>query len=66
MGLATIGSHSLNLPRFTRSLSLVLIRLVFTEIQPFENVKIYEEMYGNPDAVGQRPDCHTFLCKFAH
>ena len=29
----------------------MLIRLVFTEIQPFENVKIYKEMYGNPDAV---------------
>ena len=37
-----------SLPRFTRF--LVLIRLVFTEIQPIENVKIYE-MYGNPDAV---------------
>ena len=37
--------------RFTRFISLVLIRLVFTEIQPFENVKIYKEMYGNPDAV---------------
>ena len=52
MGLATIDSHSLKeLPRFARFLSLVLIRLVFTEIQPFENVKIYKEMYGNPDAV---------------
>ena len=40
-----------SLPRFTRFLSLVLIRLVFTEIQPFENVKIYKEVYGNPDAV---------------
>ena len=28
----------------------MLIRLVFTEIEPFENVKIYKEMYGNPDA----------------
>ena len=28
-----------SIPRFTRFLSLVLIRLVFTEIQPFENVK---------------------------
>ena len=27
--------------RFTRFLSLVLIRLVFTEIQRFKNVKIY-------------------------
>ena len=40
-----------SLPRFTRYLSLVLIKLVFTEIQPFANVKIYKEMYGNPDAV---------------
>ena len=38
-------------PRFTRFISLVLIRLVFTEIQRFKNVKIYNEMYGNPDAV---------------
>ena len=40
-----------SLPRFTRYLSLVLIKLVFTEIEPFANVKIYKEMYGNPDAV---------------
>ena len=49
-------------PRF---LSLVLIRLVFTEIQPFENVKIYKEMYM---AIGTLSDtasgCYTFLCKF--
>ena len=32
-------------PRFTRFTSLVLIRLVFTEIQRFKNVKIYKEMY---------------------
>ena len=62
MGLATIDSHRKSTPRFTRFLSLVLIRLVSTEIQPFENVKIYKD---NPDAVRrQRPDCHTFLCKF--
>ena len=42
-----------SLLRFTRFLSLVLIRLVFTEIQPFEKVKIYKEMYGNPDVVQQ-------------
>ena len=48
MGLATIDQST---PRFTRFLSLVLIRLVFTEIQPFENVKIYKEMYGNPDVI---------------
>ena len=30
------------------------------KIQPFENVKIYKEMYGNPDAVrhGVRIDRH--------
>ena len=33
-------------PRFTRFPSLVLIRPVLTEINRFENVKIYEEMYG--------------------
>ena len=50
-------------PRFTRFLSLVLIRLVFTEIQPFENVKIYKEMYGNPDAVrhGVQIAIHFFV-----
>ena len=52
MGLATIDSHSQKeLTKIPRFLSLVLIRLVFTEIQPFENVKIYKEIYGNPDAV---------------
>ena len=52
MGLATIDSHSQKeLTEIHKFLSLVLIRLVSTEIQPFENVKIYKEMYGNPDAV---------------
>ena len=52
-------------PRFTRFQSLVLIRLVLTEIQRFKNVKINKEMYGQPDAVfKQRSDGHTFLCKF--
>ena len=37
-------------PSFTKSPNLVLIRLVLPEIQPFENVTIYEEMYGHPDA----------------
>ena len=54
-------------PRFTKSPSFVLIRLVLTEIQRFRNVKINKEMYGHPDAVfarAQRPDYadgHTFL-----
>ena len=38
-------------PRFTGFPSLVLIRVVLTEIQRFKNVKIIKEMYGNPDAV---------------
>ena len=64
MGLATIDPH--NQKEHTEIHSLVFIRQVFTEIQRFKNFKIYKEMYGNPDAsfVGQRPDGHTFLCKF--
>ena len=30
-------------------ISLVLIRLVLTEIERFKNVKINKEMYGHPD-----------------
>ena len=41
----------------------MLIRLVLTEIQRFKNVKINKEMYGIRTAT-QRPDGHTFLCKF--
>ena len=37
-------------PRFTKSPSLILIRLVLTEIQLFQNVEINKEMYGHPDA----------------
>ena len=52
MGLATIDSHSQKeLTEIHKIINLVLIRLVFTEIQPFENFKIYKEMYDNPDAV---------------
>ena len=40
-----------NTRRFTKSPSLVLIRLVFTEIQQFQNLKTNKEMYGHPDAV---------------
>ena len=52
MGLATIDPHSQkNTPRFTKSPSLVLFRLVLTEIRRFNNSKINKEMYGHPDAV---------------
>ena len=40
-----------SIPRFTKSPSLVLIRLVLTEIQRFKNIKITKEMYGHPDTV---------------
>ena len=40
-------------PRFTKQRSLVLIRLVLTEIQRFKNVKISKEFYGHPDAPPQ-------------
>ena len=33
-------------PRFTRFISLVLIRLFLIEIQRFKSVKINKEMYG--------------------
>ena len=37
--------------RFTKSPSLVLIRLVLTEIQRFKNIKINKEMNGHADSV---------------
>ena len=52
-----------NTPRFTRFPSLVLIRLVLTEIQRFKKVNINKEMYGNPDAVSDsvRIAIHFFV-----
>ena len=52
-------------PRFTKSPSLVEIDPIVRKIQPFENVKIYKEMYGHPDAVRQsvRMDIH-FVVNF--
>ena len=68
MGLATIDLVDIvrkSTPRFTKSPSLVLIRLVLTEIQRFKNVKISKEMYGHLNAVfRQLLDDHTFLCRF--
>ena len=52
MGLATIDPHIIKCtPSFTKSPGLVYIDLKVSKIQPFENVKIYKEMYGHPDAV---------------
>ena len=66
MGLATIDPHGHKVQtKLYKIPSLVLIRLVLTEIQLFENVKINKEMYGHPDAVRhERPVGHTLLCKF--
>ena len=68
MGLVTIDPH--NHKENTEihknpQVWCMLTRPVLTEIQPFKSVKINKEIYGHPDAViAQRPDTHTFLCKF--
>ena len=31
---------------------------------PFENVKIYKEMYGNPTLSDKASGCHTFFVNF--
>ena len=66
MGLATIDPVRKSTPRFIRFPSLVLIRLVLTEIQRFKKVKSNKEKYvwQSGRCVGQRPAGHTFLCKF--
>ena len=47
MGLATIDPHSQKeYTKIHKIPSLVIIRLVLTEIQRFKNVKINKEMYG--------------------
>ena len=52
MGLATIDPQSHKVQtKLYKSPSLVLIDPKVSKIEPFENVKIYKEMYGHPDAV---------------
>ena len=65
MGLATIDPHSLKehteiykIPKFGVNRK---IDPIVSKIQPFENIKIYKEMYGVPDSCPAR---HKFLCKF--
>ena len=65
MGLATIDLHSHKVQ--TRLYKITKFGVnrdpKVSKIQTFENVKLYKEMYGHPDAVfGQRSDCHIFLC----
>ena len=50
--------------RFTKSPSLVLIGLVFTEIQAFHNVKdLQRNVWKCEQIVRICPDFNTFLCK---
>ena len=55
-------------PRFTKSPSLVLIRLVLTGIQRFKNVKFNKEINGYPHTVSGRVriyrNWHSVLGKF--
>ena len=37
---------------------------ILNKIQPFQNVKIYKQMYGLPDTVRKCPEIHIFLSKF--
>ena len=46
MGLATIDPHGQKEHIEIHKISLVLIRVVLTEIQRFKNVKINKEIYG--------------------
>ena len=64
MGLATIDPHSRKEhAEIPKSPSMVLIRLVLTEIQAFKNEKIYKEMCGNADKSGQKSG---FVCISIH
>jgi len=38
-------------PSFTKSPSLVHIDPIVSKIQPFKNIKIYNNMYGHPHTV---------------
>jgi len=52
MGLATIHTHSHKLQTKLYKISKFRVkRPMVSKIYPFENVKIYKEMYGHSDAV---------------
>jgi len=54
MGLATIEPHGHEVQtKLSKSPSLVKIDPKVSKTQPFENVKIYKEMYGHSDTVRQ-------------
>ena len=52
MGLTTIDPHSQKVQtKLYKILKFGVNRPNLSKIQPFENGKIYKEMYGHPDAV---------------
>ena len=66
MGLATIDPQGHKAEtKFYKIPKFGVIDPIVRKIQPFENVKIYQEMYGHPDAVRQSVRMAIqFLCKF--
>ena len=50
MGLATIDPHSHKVQTKLYKIPKFGVNRPKSKIQPFENVKIYKEMYGHPDA----------------
>ena len=68
MGLATIDSHSqkelTEIHKIPKS-CLVVIRVVFTEIQPFENVKNLQRNVWHPDAGLKLGNTEIFALNFA-
>ena len=44
----------------------MLIRLVLTELKRFKKSKFTKKCMAPGRCVEQRPDGHTFLCKFGH
>jgi len=56
MGLATIDPHSHKVQTKFYKIPKFGVNRPNNKIQPFENVKIYKEMYGHPDAVSGSPN----------
>ena len=51
MGLASIDPHSHNVQNKLYKMPKFSVDPKVKKIKPFENIKIYKEMYGHPDAV---------------
>ena len=64
MGLASIDPHSCKVQtKLYKIPKFGVNRPKVSKIQPFENVKIYKEMYGHPHAVSDsiRKAVHFFV-----